>query len=178
MDRACPRSVESLSSLIKSTVTLVAGRFRFTALPPPEGVSDTPVMVTTKERMFVPAGGASGTAASVAVTPVVLPPPPPPPPVQSGHGLFSVQDVRKSVASKSDETQSKLLKRTIMDTPRQMALRLRSPNGKRRTPLGKESSAMGREEHSQNALRCSSAKGLKTSKMRNSRLSGGRDRGR
>jgi len=47
---------------------LVAGRVRFTALPPPEGVSEIPVMVTAKERMFVPGGGARGTAAIVALT--------------------------------------------------------------------------------------------------------------
>lgn len=68
MARACPSKAESLCSLIKSTVMLVAGRVRFTALPPPEGVSEIPVMVTAKERMFVPGGGARGTAAIVALT--------------------------------------------------------------------------------------------------------------
>jgi len=59
--------MESLCSLIKSTVTVVAGRVRLTALPV-EGVREIPVMVTTNERMLVPGGGTRGRAASVALT--------------------------------------------------------------------------------------------------------------
>lgn len=92
---------------------LEAGRVRGTALPPPEGVSETPVMVTTNERMLVPGGGASGTAARVALTPVVFPPLLFPPPTQSGQGRFRVQEVSESAASKRDETTRRVLKRLI-----------------------------------------------------------------
>ena len=50
-------------------------------------------------------------------------------------------------------------------TPRQIELRLPSPIGNAQRPAN-ECSAVGRSQPFQNVLRCSSAKGLETMKMR------------
>src|ERR1700740_1824948 len=50
-----------------------------TSLPPVEGVRETEVIETAKERIDVPGGGVNGTAGSVRLS-VALPLPPPPPP--------------------------------------------------------------------------------------------------
>ncbi len=79
---------------------------------PVEGISETPVMVTLKERIEVPTGGVS---VMVRLN-VELPPPPPPPPLGFGWPL---QEASEMIANKSRG--KRILLRSI-GPPRQVKL--------------------------------------------------------
>jgi len=72
-----------------------------TSLPPVEGVRETELMVTANERMDVPGGGVSGTAASVRFSDA-LPPPPPPP------CFVPLQEVSEKIAAMATRTTLRL----------------------------------------------------------------------
>jgi hypothetical protein len=74
------------------------------SLPPPEGVRESPLTVTTKERIDVPGGGVRGTAASVTLR-VASPWPPPPlfPPF-----FTPLQELRRKIAAIATNTAFRL----------------------------------------------------------------------
>jgi len=63
-----PRKAESLCSRVKSTENVEAFSGIVTSLPPVEGVSETELIVTAKERIDVPGGGVNGTAPNVRLS--------------------------------------------------------------------------------------------------------------
>ena len=81
-------------------IGVVGFNVRLTAFPL-EGVSETPVTVTLKDRIDVPA---SGVSVMVRLN-VVLPPPPPPPPPPFDLPL---QEASEIVATKSREIKTLL----------------------------------------------------------------------
>src|ERR1700724_2227826 len=107
-----PRNAESLCSLVRSTVRLVALSGMFTVVPLDE-VSVTVFTSTMKERRLVLGGGVSGVAIIVRLSVAV------PPPQLLVHGLFlgiPLQDARKAADSKSGAA---TIFRTFMQPPRE-----------------------------------------------------------
>src|SRR6267154_4513790 len=71
----CPRNAESLCKRVRSTPNEELFNGMVTSLPPAEGVNETELMSTAKERIGVLGGGVNGSAASVRFNePSLLPP--------------------------------------------------------------------------------------------------------
>jgi hypothetical protein len=84
-----------------------------TSLPPAEGVNETELSVTAKERSDVPGGGVKGTAAKVRIS-VALPLPPPQFTVQ---GFFTpLQEMRGKIAADAMKTRTRLVSGSILDS--------------------------------------------------------------
>src|ERR1700675_403229 len=111
-----PRNAESLCSLVRSTVRLVAFSGMFTVDPPDE-VSVTVFTSTMKERRLVLGGGVSGVAVIVKLSVAV------PPPQLLVHGLLLVgplHDARKAADNRSGAA---TIFRTFMQPPRRIGCR-------------------------------------------------------
>src|SRR5882672_8688731 len=70
----CPRNAESLCKRVRSTPNEELFNGMVTSLPPAEGVNETELMSTAKERIEVLGGGVNGSAASVRFNDPLLPP--------------------------------------------------------------------------------------------------------
>src|SRR5256885_8094158 len=86
-----PRKTESLCTLVRSTMYVVAFRGMLTA-EPVEGVREIPTMSTAKARRFAP-GGASGVATKVTPTMAL----PLPQLIVQGPPLVPLQPVRRGM---------------------------------------------------------------------------------
>jgi len=84
-----------------------------TSLPPVEGVNETELSVTAKERTDVPGGGVKGTAAKVRIS-VALPLPPPQFTVQGF--LTPLHEMRGKIAAEAMKARTHFVSRSILDS--------------------------------------------------------------
>jgi hypothetical protein len=107
----CPRYAESLCKRVRSTPKEEAFSGMVTSLPPAEGVNETELTATAKERIEVLGGGVNGSAAKVRFNE----PLPPPPPQLVVQGFFTpLQEESERLAAIAAKTRHFL---GFMQTP-------------------------------------------------------------